>query len=162
MSLNIYKGELTILLGHNGAGKTTLFSILSGLEAPTFGVVTMNGLDMERNKSALGKHMGFCPQNSILWPTLTLAEHLHIISRLKRTAADKGASHANQTKMYGDMVSTMGLHECQSTPRPQMKMQKLFRRPPTQVDFYQHQTIQHAGPQPKVEKRLKHMGFAYL
>ena len=30
MSLNIYKGQITALLGHNGAGKTTTMSILTG------------------------------------------------------------------------------------------------------------------------------------
>lgn len=31
VNLNIYKGEITALLGHNGAGKTTTMSILTGL-----------------------------------------------------------------------------------------------------------------------------------
>lgn len=32
VNLNIYKGEITALLGHNGAGKTTTMSILTGKE----------------------------------------------------------------------------------------------------------------------------------
>ena len=31
LSLDIYKGQITILLGHNGAGKTTTMSILTGM-----------------------------------------------------------------------------------------------------------------------------------
>lgn len=31
MSLNLYKGQITILLGQNGAGKTTVLSILTGM-----------------------------------------------------------------------------------------------------------------------------------
>lgn len=30
LSLNMYKGQITALLGHNGAGKTTTMSILTG------------------------------------------------------------------------------------------------------------------------------------
>ncbi|MCG8625353.1 MAG: ATP-binding cassette domain-containing protein [Proteobacteria bacterium] len=30
ISLNIYKGQITALLGHNGAGKTTTMSMLTG------------------------------------------------------------------------------------------------------------------------------------
>jgi ABC-type transport system involved in cytochrome bd biosynthesis fused ATPase/permease subunit len=30
LSMNIYKDEITVLLGHNGAGKTTTMSILTG------------------------------------------------------------------------------------------------------------------------------------
>ena len=38
VSLNMYKGQITALLGHNGAGKTTTMSILTGmwLSMPTF------------------------------------------------------------------------------------------------------------------------------
>ncbi len=31
LSLNMYKGQITALLGHNGAGKTTTMSILTGM-----------------------------------------------------------------------------------------------------------------------------------
>lgn len=31
LSLNLYEGQITVLLGHNGAGKTTTLSILTGV-----------------------------------------------------------------------------------------------------------------------------------
>ena len=31
LSLNMYEGQITALLGHNGAGKTTTISILTGI-----------------------------------------------------------------------------------------------------------------------------------
>lgn len=30
LSMNLYKGQVTVLLGHNGAGKTTVCSVLTG------------------------------------------------------------------------------------------------------------------------------------
>lgn len=30
LSLDIYKGQITVLLGHNGAGKTTTMSMITG------------------------------------------------------------------------------------------------------------------------------------
>ncbi len=33
LSLNMYKGQITALLGHNGAGKTTTMSMLTGTYA---------------------------------------------------------------------------------------------------------------------------------
>lgn len=30
LSLNLYEGQITVLLGHNGAGKTTTLSVLTG------------------------------------------------------------------------------------------------------------------------------------
>lgn len=37
ISLNVYPGSVTVLLGHNGAGKSTTFSILCGLIKSTSG-----------------------------------------------------------------------------------------------------------------------------
>lgn len=36
LSLNLYKGQITVLLGHNGAGKSTMLSILSGVYLALF------------------------------------------------------------------------------------------------------------------------------
>lgn len=33
MTLNMYEGQITALLGHNGAGKTTTMSMLTGIQA---------------------------------------------------------------------------------------------------------------------------------
>nr|XP_025035890.1 ATP-binding cassette sub-family A member 3 [Pelodiscus sinensis] len=37
LTLNMYEGQITVLLGHNGAGKTTTLSMLTGLYPPTSG-----------------------------------------------------------------------------------------------------------------------------
>lgn len=37
LSLNLYEGQITVLLGHNGAGKSTTLSILSGMCLALFG-----------------------------------------------------------------------------------------------------------------------------
>ncbi len=36
LSLNMYKGQITALLGHNGAGKTTTMSILTGMQTKNY------------------------------------------------------------------------------------------------------------------------------
>ena len=43
MSLDIYEGQITALLGHNGAGKTTLINILTGVTPATAGSATVCG-----------------------------------------------------------------------------------------------------------------------
>jgi ABC-type multidrug transport system ATPase subunit len=43
VSLDIYEGMITAILGHNGAGKSTLFGIMSGLINPSRGTVTVHG-----------------------------------------------------------------------------------------------------------------------
>jgi ABC-type multidrug transport system ATPase subunit len=44
LSLDIYEGQITALLGHNGAGKTTTLNILTGLTGPTSGLAQVSGL----------------------------------------------------------------------------------------------------------------------
>ena len=46
ISFSVYKGELFSLLGQSGCGKTTLLRILSGLDAPTSGKITIDGVDV--------------------------------------------------------------------------------------------------------------------
>ncbi|MTA53525.1 MAG: ATP-binding cassette domain-containing protein, partial [Actinobacteria bacterium] len=48
VSLHINKGEILGLIGPNGAGKTTCFNVITGVYAPTSGVVSSD------NKSLLG------------------------------------------------------------------------------------------------------------
>jgi branched-chain amino acid transport system ATP-binding protein len=48
VSLHINKGEILGLIGPNGAGKTTCFNVITGVYAPTKGVVSFD------NKSLLG------------------------------------------------------------------------------------------------------------
>ena len=46
VSLDIYEGQVTALLGHNGAGKTTLIATLTGMTPPTSGKITIYGMDV--------------------------------------------------------------------------------------------------------------------
>uniref|UniRef100_A0A8D2HD94 ABC transporter domain-containing protein n=1 Tax=Urocitellus parryii TaxID=9999 RepID=A0A8D2HD94_UROPR len=83
LSLNVYEGQVTILLGHNGAGKTTALSVLTGHYPPTRGEAFVNGFDISDNMIEIRKNLGFCPQNDLLFKDLTLAEHLFFYSVIK-------------------------------------------------------------------------------
>lgn len=43
LSLDVYEGQITCILGHNGAGKTTLMNMLTGLTEPSSGYATIYG-----------------------------------------------------------------------------------------------------------------------
>nr|XP_058142277.1 phospholipid-transporting ATPase ABCA3-like [Dasypus novemcinctus] len=76
LSLNSYKGQITVLLGHNGAGKTTTVSILTGHYLPTSGEACINRYDISKNIVQIRKSLGFCPQHDLFFNDLTLSEHL--------------------------------------------------------------------------------------
>nr|XP_020764544.1 ATP-binding cassette sub-family A member 3-like isoform X4 [Odocoileus virginianus texanus] len=80
MSLNLYKGQITVLLGQNGAGKTTALSILTGHYPPTRGEVFIDGYDITKNITEIRENLGFCPQGDLLFNDLTLSEHLFFYS----------------------------------------------------------------------------------
>jgi len=46
VSIEIPKGKITALIGHTGSGKSTLIQLINGLEMPTSGTVTVDGVDV--------------------------------------------------------------------------------------------------------------------
>uniref|UniRef100_A0A7N4PUB5 ABC transporter domain-containing protein n=1 Tax=Sarcophilus harrisii TaxID=9305 RepID=A0A7N4PUB5_SARHA len=83
LTLNIFEGQITVLLGHNGAGKTTTLSILTGLVPATSGEVYLSGYEISKDINQIRKSLGFCPQHDILFDLMTVAEHLYFYVQLK-------------------------------------------------------------------------------
>ncbi|XP_066442630.1 ABC-type organic anion transporter ABCA8-like isoform X2 [Eleutherodactylus coqui] len=88
VSFCVKKGEVLGLLGPNGAGKTTSVLLLAGELKPTAGEVVLCS-DADSGKGdASTAFMGYCPQFSPLWPTLTVKEHLEIYAAVKGMKKD--------------------------------------------------------------------------
>ncbi|XP_078344110.1 phospholipid-transporting ATPase ABCA3-like [Oculina patagonica] len=83
LSLNIFKGQITALLGHNGAGKTTTISMLTGLYPPSSGSAHINGNSIITDMDAIRESLGLCPQHNVLFDRLTVKEHLEFFINLK-------------------------------------------------------------------------------
>ena len=60
LSLDMYDGQVTALLGHNGAGKTTTMSLLTGILDTTSGDAEIYGLSLSRNLDRIRTMVGFC------------------------------------------------------------------------------------------------------
>jgi ABC-type multidrug transport system ATPase subunit len=72
------------LLGPNGAGKTTLIRILVTLLEPTSGQITINGLDLKKNRKRIRELTGYLPQEFSSFPRLTAWEFLDYVGSLRR------------------------------------------------------------------------------
>ncbi|XP_007951392.1 phospholipid-transporting ATPase ABCA3-like [Orycteropus afer afer] len=83
LTLNLYEGQITALLGHNGAGKTTILSMLLGLFPPTSGKAYICGFDISKDMFHIRKSLGLCPQNDLLFDYFTVYEHLFFFAMLK-------------------------------------------------------------------------------
>jgi len=81
VSLSIKSGELAILLGPNGAGKSTLIKSICGLLRYK-GIITVGGYD---NRALEAKRfLGYVPEIPVLYPLLTVSEHLEFIAKAYR------------------------------------------------------------------------------
>ena len=71
-------GDAQILgvIGHNGAGKTTLLKIMAGLISPTAGDLTIDGIDVVRRPLDLKRNLGYLPEESRLYETMTADAYL--------------------------------------------------------------------------------------
>lgn len=83
--LAVYQGEIFALLGPNGAGKTTLINCILGLYKFTSGTAYISGHSILAHPQRVYNSIGICPQHEILWPDLTVEEHLLFYCRLKGT-----------------------------------------------------------------------------
>ena len=87
VDISIEKGERVLLLGPSGSGKTTLLNCLSGLDSPTSGQYTFNGIEVPRNHSERmtsfrRENIGYVFQFFNLLQDLTVLENILLIQEL--------------------------------------------------------------------------------
>uniref|UniRef100_A0A8C0LJL9 ATP binding cassette subfamily A member 9 n=1 Tax=Canis lupus dingo TaxID=286419 RepID=A0A8C0LJL9_CANLU len=82
VSFCVKKGEVIGLLGHNGAGKSTTIKMITGDTNPTAGQVILSSSVLGKGNMAL-KFLGYCPQENVLWPNLSVREHLEVFAAIK-------------------------------------------------------------------------------
>ncbi|XP_070068185.1 phospholipid-transporting ATPase ABCA3-like [Drosophila takahashii] len=83
LTMNMFKDEITVLLGHNGAGKTTTISMLTGMIPPTSGAAIINGYDITTHTEEARMSMGICPQHNVLFDGMSVSNHIRFFSRIK-------------------------------------------------------------------------------
>ncbi len=81
INLSVVSGELTVLLGPNGAGKSTLIKSICGLLRYE-GSITIDGY--ENHTTEAKRLLGYVPEFPVLYPMLTVAEHLEFIAKAYR------------------------------------------------------------------------------
>lgn len=79
-SLTLHEGEIVGIIGPNGAGKSTLLKSLFGLVHIHSGKLLLKGEDITnlRADKLVSRGVGFVPQTENVFPSLTIAENLHM------------------------------------------------------------------------------------
>jgi len=93
IDLELYNGELVVLLGPSGSGKSTLLNILGGLDTATSGSVSYAGKDLtqatDRELTEYRRyHVGFVFQFYNLIPSLTARENVAVVTEIARHPMD--------------------------------------------------------------------------
>lgn len=119
VDLTIARGEFTAIAGPSGSGKTTLLNIISGLDTPTSGSVSLAGRDMTTMSSTelsnyRRDHIGFIFQSYNLIPVLSVRENIEYIMLLQ------GVSEATRSERVREILQDVGLSGMESRRPPQL------------------------------------------
>ena len=114
--LNLMVEDKTIfgLLGPTGAGKTTLLFMITGIFGPTGGNAFVGGYSIKNQIDKVHLEMGVCPQFDILWPTLTVEEHLYFYARLR------GVSRKDEDQKVNSTLEEVNLEEWRKSKAMQL------------------------------------------
>jgi putative ABC transport system ATP-binding protein len=92
VSLSVDSGELVAVMGPSGSGKSTLLTIAGGLDSPTGGTVTIEGVELSTLSRTLlarlrRRSVGYVFQDFNLIPALTAAENVALPRELDGDSA---------------------------------------------------------------------------
>jgi len=112
LNLNVANGEIVCMLGANGAGKTTTINLFLGFLEPSGGNALVNGVNVQSDKTAARKHLGYVPEQVALYPSLSGLENLEFFMRLS-AAADISERNLRS------LLDKVGLDQAAATRRVQ-------------------------------------------
>jgi ABC-2 type transport system ATP-binding protein len=105
LTFSVERGEVFGFLGPNGAGKTTTIRMLMGILVPSGGRVTIAGLDCQRDRTEVKRHVGYLPDSPMFYDFLRGREILEFVGEMHGQA--RSAARANAERL----MSEFGLDE---------------------------------------------------
>jgi ABC-2 type transport system ATP-binding protein len=111
VSLTIRTGMFG-LLGPNGAGKSTLMRTIATLQEPDEGSITLNGLDVLKQKAEVRRILGYLPQDFGVYPKITaeaMLRHLAVLKGVEAGRRDEAvAALLHQTNLWQARKTKLG------------------------------------------------------
>lgn len=83
ISFEIEKGECLALMGKSGSGKSTIMEAICGLREVISGSIYIDGEELTY-AAPRDRMVGLVPQDNVLFPTMTVREHLAYGPRLRK------------------------------------------------------------------------------
>ena len=78
VSFTVPNNQVVGLIGLNGAGKSTTIKHIIGLLTPQKGTITLDGVTLQSNPDQYRQKVAYVPETPVLYPELTLKEHLEL------------------------------------------------------------------------------------
>ncbi len=112
VSVSVRRGEAVGLLGPNGAGKTTCFYIITGLIAPDYGTISLDGHDVTNlpmyRRARLG--IGYLPQEASIFRGLSVEQNIRAV--LEASEKDRDVRET----MLDDLLAEFSLTHLRRAP----------------------------------------------
>ena len=83
LDITLEPGEVYGYLGPNGSGKSTTVKMLTGLLEPSQGHIFYQGRDIRDDLVEYRKHLGYVPEEPLLYPYMSGLEYLQLVGRLR-------------------------------------------------------------------------------
>jgi rhamnose transport system ATP-binding protein len=107
VSLELYAGEVTALIGENGAGKSTLVKILTGIYQPDAGEIRVDGktVKLTSAQDAFRRGITAIHQETVLFDDMSVAENIYLghAPRTKFGFLDLKSMHVAARNVLGQM-----------------------------------------------------------
>jgi osmoprotectant transport system ATP-binding protein len=83
LSMEIYEGEIVVLVGPSGCGKTTTMKMINRIIEPTSGRIFLEGEDVTKaNPDNLRRRIGYVIQQIGLFPHMTIADNIATVPKM--------------------------------------------------------------------------------
>jgi osmoprotectant transport system ATP-binding protein len=83
LSMDIYEGEIVVLVGPSGCGKTTTMKMINRLIEPSSGRIFLQGEDVTKvNSDKLRRRIGYVIQQIGLFPHMTIADNIATVPKM--------------------------------------------------------------------------------
>ncbi|MBS8266462.1 ABC transporter ATP-binding protein [Mesobacillus boroniphilus] len=96
IDLKVDRGEIIGYIGPNGAGKSTTVKLMLGLEEGYSGQIEIFGEDIARHDASYKKRIGYIPETSEMYDSLTAQEYLTFVAELYGMDYDDADRKAEQ------------------------------------------------------------------
>ncbi len=104
LDFEMQRGEIVGFLGPNGAGKTTTMRMITGYLQPNEGVITIDGIPIQKQGRQARSKIGYLPETPPLYGDMSVRSYLKFVASIRDVPARE------QKLRISEMISRLGLN----------------------------------------------------